>query len=190
MYVHPCTGAQGCHRHQIPLGLELQGLVSCSMWGYWEPNSRVLEKRYALLTLELPFQPLFSLCVCVWVCATGVQVSAEAGERVRSSGARVKTAVSCLALLLGTELGPLKSSNYSNCWVLSPATPPYIDFFLEAGSQVAQTSLSFTVCLRTLNFWSSYLYFPSAVTTGMHPHFVRAALHQLSYMTHPQSLLL
>lgn len=65
MYVHPCTGAQGCHRHQIPLGLELQGLVSCSMWGYWEPNSRVLEKRYALLTLELPFQPLFSLCVCV-----------------------------------------------------------------------------------------------------------------------------
>lgn len=143
-----------------------------------------------------PLSYLFSLCclyvcVCVWVGATGVQVPAEAGERVRSSGARVKTAVSCLALLLGTELGPLKSSNYSNCWVLSPATPPYIDFFfLEAGSQVAQTSLSFTVCLRTLNFWASYLYFPSAVTTGMHPHFVRSALHQLSYMTHPQSLLL
>lgn len=135
---------------------------------------------------------VFSVCVCVWVCATGVQVPAEAGERVRSSGVRVKTAVSCLALLLGTELGPLKSSNYSNCWVLSPATPPYIDFFffLEPGSQVAQTSLLFTVCLRTLNFWASYLYFPSAVTTGMHPHFVRSALHQLSYMTHPQSLLL
>lgn len=93
---------------------------------------------------------VFSMCVSMWVCATGVQVPAEAGGRVRPSGARVKTAVCCLALLLGTELGPLKSSNYSNCWVLSPATPPYIDFLWRQEFYCVSEDLELLILLPLL----------------------------------------
>lgn len=139
-----------------------------------------------------PLSYLFSLCF-LYVCMS------ECVPQVCRCLQRLGSVSDCLEL----ESRQLWAA-WHCCWELnldlwkaattltaeSSSNTPTHRLFLEAGSQVAQTSLSFTVCLRTLNFWASYLYFPSAVTTGMHPHFARSALHQLSYMTHPQSLLL